>query len=82
MDEQLRELENRMNARFDRMEKLVADLIGIVGKTNGMVSDIQKDLGTLHSDIKRMDGQNALVEKRLDWQRGKIGQLEEAVATK
>ncbi|GMA64961.1 hypothetical protein NZD89_06130 [Alicyclobacillus fastidiosus] len=82
MDEQLQQMEKRMNERFDRMEKMVADLIGVVGKTNAMVSDVKQEMSNMRSDIKGMEGAAALVDKRLDWQSAKIGQLEEKVAVK
>lgn len=40
--------------RFDRIERLLADLIGMVGKNNSMVQSIQQDM----QDVKR-DAQEA-----------------------
>lgn len=82
MDEQLKQLESRMNARFDRIEKMVADLIGVVGATNAMVSDVKQEMSNIRSDIKVMEGAATLVDKRLDWHSEKISQLEEKVAVK
>ncbi|MFD1676830.1 hypothetical protein [Alicyclobacillus fodiniaquatilis] len=82
MDEQLRQLEQKMNERFDRMEKMVADLIGVVGKTNAMVSDVKQEMSNMRSDVNRIEGEAALLDKRLDWQRTKIAQLEEQAAVK
>lgn len=89
MDEQLKRLEEKIdqqfastNQRFDRIERMVEDLIRIVGNTNSMVSQTTKRVDQISNDIHRIDGQNALVEKRLDWQNAKIGQLDERTAIK
>jgi t-SNARE complex subunit (syntaxin) len=78
-----------VDERLDRIERMVEDLIRIVGNTNAMVAETNKRIDQLTNDVsdikdsfKRMEGAAALVDKRLDWQSSKIGQLEEKVAVK
>ncbi|WAH37149.1 hypothetical protein [Alicyclobacillus dauci] len=78
-----------MDERLDRIERMVEDLIRIVGNTNAMVADVKQEVSDVKQEVsdikasfKRMEGATALVEKRLDWQNAEIGQLREKVAVK
>ncbi|GMA66122.1 hypothetical protein [Alicyclobacillus fastidiosus] len=71
-----------MDERLYRIERMVEDLIRIVGNTNAMVADVKQEVSDIKSSFKRMEGATALVEKRLDWQSAEIGQLREKVEVK
>jgi chaperonin cofactor prefoldin len=52
LENRLDEMEKRIDARFDRMEDMLTQLIGIVGETNKKADNLDKRLDGLGKDVK------------------------------
>lgn len=52
LENRLDEMEKWIDARFDRMEDMLTQLIGIVGETNKKADNLDKRFDGLEKDIK------------------------------
>lgn len=66
---------------MDRIEKLLADLVGMVGKNNSMVQKMHEDLQEVKRDLKEVQTTTAEVSHKLQVMERKQAKMTDRVDT-